>query len=54
MTVIQNYMHEEIMCRLKSGNACNHLVQNLFAFAIQEYRCYNIYNYNFASCYVWV
>jgi len=25
----QNSIHEEIKCRLKSGNACYHLVQNL-------------------------
>jgi hypothetical protein len=27
----QNCMHEEIKCRLKSGNACYHLVQNLLS-----------------------
>jgi len=27
----QNYIQEEIKCRLKSGNACYHLVQNLLS-----------------------
>jgi hypothetical protein len=48
MTVNQNYKHEEIKNRLKSGNACNYSVQNLFTFSIQECKCYNILNYNFA------
>jgi hypothetical protein len=33
----QNSIHEEIMSRLKSGNACYYLVQNLvFQFDIQK------------------
>jgi hypothetical protein len=30
----QNPIHEEIKSRLKSGNACYHLVQNLLSFAL--------------------
>jgi len=36
----QNSIQEEIKSRLKSGNACYHLVQNLFIFqfAIQNFK----------------
>jgi hypothetical protein len=30
----QNSIHEEIMRRLKLGNACYHLVQNLLSFSL--------------------
>jgi hypothetical protein len=32
----QNYSHDEIKCRLNSGNACYHAVQNLFLFSHQN------------------
>ena len=35
----QNYVQEEIKSRLKSGNACYHLVQNLLSsIAIQKFK----------------
>ena len=35
----QNYFQEEIKIRLKSGNACHHLVQSfVFQFAIQKFK----------------
>jgi hypothetical protein len=35
----QNSIHEEIMSKLKSGNACCHLVQSLvFRLVIQKYK----------------
>ena len=35
----QNSIHEEIMSKLKSGNACCHLVQSLvFRFATPKYK----------------
>jgi hypothetical protein len=35
----QNYIEEEIKSRIKSGNACSHLVQNLpFAIQILKWR----------------
>jgi hypothetical protein len=34
----QNSIQEEIKSRLKSGNACSHLVENLvFQFAVQKF-----------------
>jgi len=34
----QNSIQEEIKGRLKSGNACYHMVQNCLQFAIQKYQ----------------
>jgi hypothetical protein len=43
----QNSIHEEIKSRLKSGNACYHLMQTLvFQFAIQKCKAQVILNYN--------
>jgi len=52
----QNSIQEEIRSRLKSGNACYHLVQTFFAlkFATQKFKDKNTQNYNFACCFVWV
>jgi len=41
----QNSIQEKIMSRLKTGNACNHSVQNLFALSVL--------NCNFGCCFVW-
>jgi len=55
MIINQNSIQEEIKGRLKSGNACYHSVQNLvFQFATQKFKNYDIRNYNFAFCFVWV
>ena len=35
----ENYIHEEIKNRLKSGNACYHSVQNLFVFQFTVQKC---------------
>jgi len=53
---IQNYNQKEIKSRLKSGNACYHLLQNLLSYSllIQKFKDYYIQNYIFASCLVWV
>jgi len=53
----QNSIQEEFKNRLKLGNACYHLVQNLFfffQFATQKYKDSDTQNYNFACCCVWV
>jgi hypothetical protein len=51
----QNSIHEEIKSRLKSGNACNHSVQNLvFQFANQKRKDSDLQNYNLACCFIWL
>ena len=49
---IQNSIQEEIKSRLKSGNACYHLVQNLLSSSLlsKNFEDYDIQNYNFAFC----
>jgi hypothetical protein len=51
----QNSIAEEIKCRLRSGNACNHLVQNLLSFRLLSKNLkIKICRTNFACCFVWV
>ena len=51
----QNSIQEEIKSRLKSGNACYHLVQNLLSSSLlSENLKSKIYRTNFASCFIWV
>ena len=47
----QNSIAEEIKSRLRSGNACYHLVQNLLSSRLLSK---NLKNYNFVGCFVWV
>jgi hypothetical protein len=47
----QNSIKEEIKSRLKSGNACSHLVQNILCSRLLSK---SLKNYNFACCFVWV
>jgi hypothetical protein len=46
----QNYIQEEIKCRLKSGNACYHSVQNLLSSSLLSKSVKIKINYNFAFC----
>jgi hypothetical protein len=51
----QNSIQEEIKCRLKSGNACYHLVQNILSSSLLSQNIkIKIYRTNFAFCFVWV
>jgi len=52
----QNYIQEEIKSRMKSGNACYHLVQNILSSSLLSKTIKTkIYrSYNFACCFVWV
>jgi len=51
----QNSIVEEIKNRLKSGNACYHLVQNLLSSRLLSKNLkIKIYRSNFACCFVWV
>ena len=51
-----NSFHEEIKCRLQSGNTCYYLGAEsfIFQFAVQKYKGPHIWTYNFAFCFVWV
>jgi hypothetical protein len=50
-----NFIHEEIMSRLKSGNACYDLVQNLlFSSLLSRKIKIKVYRTNFACCVIWV
>ena len=49
----QNSIQVEIKCRLKSGNACYHSVQNLLSSSLlSENIKIKIYGTNFAFCFV--
>ena len=51
----QNSIQEEIKCRLKSGNACYHSVQNILSSSLLSQNIkIKIYRTNFAFCFVWV
>ena len=51
----QNSTAEEIKCKLKSGNACCHLVQNLLSSRLLSKNLkIKIYGTNFSCCFVWV
>jgi hypothetical protein len=55
----QNYIQEEMKCRLKSGNACYHSVENLLCsifisknIKIKMFRCV-ILNFVLYGCETW-
>jgi hypothetical protein len=51
----QNSIQEKIRSRLKSGNACYYLVQNLLSSSLLSKNLkIKIYRNNFAFCFVWV
>jgi len=52
----QNFIHEEIKTRLKSGNACYHSVQNLLSSSLKskKLKVNDIQNYNFACSFLWL
>jgi len=51
----QNSIQEEIESRLKVGNACYYLVQNLLSSSLLSKNVkVKIQHYNFAFCFVWV
>jgi hypothetical protein len=51
----QNSIQKEIKSRLKLGNACYHLVQNLLSSRLLSKTLkIKIWNYNFAHGFVWV
>jgi len=54
----QNSIQEEIKSSLKSGNACDHSVQNLVPSNVLsrsvKIKMYRTQSYNFACCFAWV
>ena len=50
----QNSIQQEIKIRLKSGNVCYDLVQNLLSYSLLSENINIIQNYNFDCCFVLV